>query len=92
MLQVLGCIVEEHDLALVLVAALICTAGSWATVQLYARVCAATSRERSAWLFLTAVVAGASIWCTHFIAMLGYDPGLPVGFDPVLTITSLRSR
>ena len=89
MLQVLGCIVEEHDLALVLVAALICTAGSWATVQLYARVCAATSRERSAWLFLTAVVAGASIWCTHFIAMLGYDPGLPVGFDPVLTITSL---
>lgn len=45
--------------------------------------------ERKAWLFLTALAAGAAIWCTHFIAMLGYRPDLPVGFEPVLTVVSL---
>ena len=35
------------------------------------------------------MVAGAAIWCTHFIAMLGYQSGVPIGFDPVLTIVSL---
>ncbi|WP_245467645.1 bifunctional diguanylate cyclase/phosphodiesterase, partial [Mesorhizobium sp. M7A.F.Ca.CA.001.13.1.1] len=40
-------------------------------------------------LFLTAVAAGSSIWCTHFIAMLAYQPGAPITFDPVLTMASL---
>ena len=41
------------------------------------------------WLFLTAVAAGSSIWCTHFIAMLAYQPGAPITFDPALTMISL---
>ena len=89
MTTVLACITEQHDLFLVLIAGLVCVAGSWATIRLYRRARATTAMEKSAWLVLTAVVAGASIWCTHFIAMLGYDPGVPVGFDPVLTIVSL---
>ncbi|WP_421854875.1 putative bifunctional diguanylate cyclase/phosphodiesterase [Novosphingobium sp.] len=40
------------------------------------------------WLFLTSVCAGFSIWATHFIAMLGYRPGVPVRFDATLTIVS----
>ena len=89
MKTVLACITDQHDLMLVLIAALVCIAGSWATIRLYRRVLSTTAMEKSAWLVLTAVVAGAAIWCTHFIAMLGYDPGVPVGFDPVLTIVSL---
>ncbi|MBW3097435.1 bifunctional diguanylate cyclase/phosphodiesterase [Pseudohoeflea coraliihabitans] len=89
MMNVLACIVTEHDPWLVLVAAIICVVGAWATLQLFYRACATTAIERAAWLVLTAVIAGAAIWCTHFIAMLGYEPGLPVGFDPVLTIVSL---
>lgn len=89
MMTVLGCIKDHHDLVLVIVAALVCVAGSWATIRLFARASATTATERTAWLVLTAVVSGASIWCTHFIAMLGYDPGVPIAFDPVLTITSL---
>lgn len=89
MMTVLGCITHEHDLSLVIVAALICGAGSWATIRLFRRAIATTSTERLAWLVLTALVAGAAIWCTHFIAMLGYQPGVPIGFDPVLTIVSL---
>ncbi len=89
MTTILACITEQHDLLLVIIAALVCFAGSWATIRLYRRALATTAMEKSAWLVLTAVVAGASIWCTHFIAMLGYDPGVSVGFDPVLTIVSL---
>ena len=29
------------------------------------------------------------MWCTHFVAILAYDPGTPVDFDPILTIASL---
>lgn len=89
MMTVLGCIADNHDILLVVVAALVCITGSWATIRLFHRVVATTATERLAWIVLTAVVAGAAIWCTHFIAMLGYQPGVPIGFDPVLTIVSL---
>ena len=89
MMRVVGCVFGSHDLTLVIVAAVVCIAGSWATTRLFKRAVATTETERAAWLVLTSVVAGAAIWCTHFIAMLGYNPGVPVGFDPVLTIVSL---
>ena len=89
MMTVVGCILYQHNLWLVLMAAIICACGSWAMVRLYLRAATASSLERFAWVVLAAFVTGASIWCTHFVAMLGYEPGLPVGFDPVLTIVSL---
>lgn len=89
MMTVIGCIVDEHNLWLVLMAAIICGAGSWAMVRLFLRAAAADSLEKGAWVVLSAFVTGASIWCTHFVAMLGYEPKLPIGFDPVLTIISL---
>ncbi|WP_280791127.1 EAL domain-containing protein [Methylobacterium sp. 77] len=33
--------------------------------------------------------AGAGVWSTHFIGMLGYDPGVVVGYDTRLTLLSL---
>lgn len=30
-------------------------------------------------------MAGVAIWCTHF----GYDAGVPIGFDPAMTVVSL---
>lgn len=89
MMTVFGCITYEHDLSLVIIAALVCGAGSWAAIRLFRRAVATTSTEKLAWLVLTALVAGAAIWCTHFIAMLGFQPGVPIGFDPILTIVSL---
>ncbi|MGV1121976.1 MHYT domain-containing protein, partial [Xanthomonas translucens] len=38
---------------------------------------------------MTALAAGVAIWCTHFIAMLGYDAGVPIGFDTAMTVVSL---
>ena len=44
---------------------------------------------RRAWLTAAAVAMGLSIWSMHFIAMLGFDPGVPVRYDPTLTALSL---
>ncbi|MBW8909422.1 MAG: EAL domain-containing protein [Mesorhizobium sp.] len=88
-MRVISCVTVDHNLWLVLVAALVCSAGSWATIRLFLRSHEATGLQQIGWHFLTAVCAGSSIWCTHFIAMLAYDPGAPIAFDPVLTIASL---
>ncbi len=89
MMRVISCVTVEHNLWLVLVAALVCAAGSWATIRLFLRAHEATGLQQIGWHFLTAVCAGSSIWCTHFVAMLAYEPGAPIAFDPVLTIASL---
>jgi diguanylate cyclase (GGDEF)-like protein len=89
MLYVINCIAAEHDLALVVLAAVMCLTGVSITVNLHMRSRGTHGRQRYGWTFLTAVSAGSSIWATHFIAMLGYQPAVPVTFDPVLTIFSL---
>lgn len=88
-MNVVGCVVEQHGIGLILVAGLICVTGCWTVLRLFNRSANATGLQRIGWHFLASVAAGASIWCTHFVAMLAYDPGVPVGFDPVLTIVSL---
>jgi diguanylate cyclase (GGDEF)-like protein len=79
----------EHNAWLVLVAALMCVIGAGVTMRLVRRAARATGPNRLGWQFLIAVCAGATIWTTHFIAMLGYQPGAAVTFDPILTIISL---
>jgi diguanylate cyclase (GGDEF)-like protein len=89
MTAVLGCIFFQHDFKLVLVAAIVCATGCWAITRLFQRAIGTTGLQRTGWHFLTALAAGSSIWCTHFVAILAYEPGAPVGFDPVLTAVSL---
>lgn len=89
MMTVLGCIVEKHNLWLVMIAVLICMAGSWVTARLALRAFASTGMQRAGWIFLASISSAVAIWCTHFVAMLGFEPGVPVAFDPVLTIDSL---
>ncbi len=89
MMAVFACVTQQHNLWLVLVAAIVCVSGSWAVVRLFHRAHETRGVQRLGWLFLAAVGAGAAIWCTHFIAVLGYDPGVPVDVDPILTVASL---
>ena len=88
-MTVLGCIVGKHNIWLVLVAAVVCIAGSWVIIRLFDRAASTTGPQRIGWHLLTTVAAGSAIWCTHFIAMLAYYPDVPVSFDPVMTIVSL---
>ena len=89
MMTILDCVVDMHNFWLVVVAALVCASGSWAILCLFERASRTAGLQRAGWHFLTAVAAGAAIWCTHFIAMLAYQPGAPVSFDPLMTIVSL---
>ncbi len=88
-MSVISCIATEHNLWLVLLAALICMSGSWVAFGLFRRAGERQGLQKSGWVFLTAVAAGSSVWCTHFIAMLAYETNAPVTFDPMLTMASL---
>jgi diguanylate cyclase (GGDEF)-like protein len=89
MLDVALCIGREHDLWLVGLAVVVCCVGAFAIVQMFGRAQATQGVQHAGWILLTAVGAGATIWCTHFVAMLAYRAGAPVKLDPVLTILSL---
>ncbi|HET6971504.1 MAG TPA: MHYT domain-containing protein, partial [Phenylobacterium sp.] len=90
MFAVLLCITREHDLRLVLVAALICATACCAAFGFHLRALRASGAAmRWAWIGLTGLVAGSGVWATHFIAMLAYDPSLPMGYDLGGTAVSL---
>ena len=89
MLKFLTCLTTQHDLRLVLVAGAVCLAGCFTTFRLYSRMRGARGVVRSAWLLLTGLVAGSSVWATHFIAMVAFTPGLKTGYSPTGTLLSL---
>jgi signal transduction histidine kinase len=88
MFRVLGCIFEQHDLRLVVLAALLCLLASATAMSMISRARAAAGRMRLVWLLTGGAVAGCGIWGLHFVAMLAYAAGLPVGYDPFLTLLS----
>jgi signal transduction histidine kinase len=88
MLRVIACITDQHDLRLVLLAGLICAFASYTALGLLAH--AASNRAKPlAWLSGSAVVFGAGVWATHFVAELAFQPGLPTGYDIELTALSI---
>jgi signal transduction histidine kinase len=90
MLRVLACIAEDHDLRLVVVAGLICALAAFTALTLRQRAAeSAIAGMRLRWLGATAVVTGAGVWSTHFVAMLAFKPNLPVGYDIGLTTLSI---
>ena len=87
-MRVLTCLYFQHNPWLTLLAALMCALGSLITSKLVQRALAENGIARLHWCFLSAVTAGSAIWATHFIAMIGYEPGVPVTFAGALTIGS----
>jgi signal transduction histidine kinase len=89
MLHVLGCITQQHDLRLVVLAGILCLFACATAMSLLARARATRDKTRSMWIAGAGVVAGCGIWSTHFVAMLAYRPGVAVAYDPTLTILSV---
>jgi diguanylate cyclase (GGDEF)-like protein len=87
MFDVVSCIVTEHDLRLVLVAAVICLLGTFTGFLLLDRG-ARVANGRAKWTIAAAGATGITIWATHFVAMLAYDGRMPVGYDFGLTALS----
>ncbi|AQR61084.1 bifunctional diguanylate cyclase/phosphodiesterase [Brevundimonas sp. LM2] len=88
-MRVLDCLTQDHNPWLVGLAALICVVGSVVLGHLYTRIRRGAARDRLPWVFLGAVAGGATIWCTHFVAMLAYKPGVEIAYAPLLTGVSL---
>lgn len=88
MLRVIGCITDQHDPRLVVLAALICVLGSYTALSLEARARASASAARLSWLCAAAFVTGGGVWSTHFVAELAFKPGLPISYDPSFTALS----
>ncbi|HEV8331371.1 MAG TPA: MHYT domain-containing protein [Steroidobacteraceae bacterium] len=63
--------------------------GAWTALDVFRRVSAHVGAWRLAWLAATAVAMGLSIWSMHFIAMLGFNPGVEVRYDAGRTVLSL---
>ncbi|TFW32254.1 bifunctional diguanylate cyclase/phosphodiesterase [Massilia horti] len=83
------CIVFEHDLRLVILAAVICTISSFTAINLLHHVGRSRGTIRSVWLCVAGTATGFGIWATHFIAMLAYSPGIQSGYNVALTFVSL---
>jgi diguanylate cyclase (GGDEF)-like protein/PAS domain S-box-containing protein len=86
---VLKTLFEDHDLRLVLVAALVCALSTFAGMTLLNHARRSEQLARRVWLGVAAVSVGFGIWTTHFVAMLAYDPGIALGYDMGVTLLSL---
>lgn len=89
MYGVVTCLVQEHNLRLVLVAGILCFMANLATVSFIGRARETNRIARFSWAAVAAGAGGFGIWSTHFVAMLAYDPGQAFRFDLSLTLVSL---
>lgn len=80
MLRVIACITQEHNLWLLVLAALICAITSTSAFLMLTR-----AKERSTlariWAIAAGLTAGLGVWATHFVAMTAYDAGVPLAFE-----------
>jgi diguanylate cyclase (GGDEF)-like protein/PAS domain S-box-containing protein len=86
---VVNTLLNNHDMALVVVAALLCALSSFAGISLLHHARRTAGGMQLAWLGVAAVSVGFGIWATHFVAMLAFHPGVAVGYDLPTTLASL---
>jgi NO-binding membrane sensor protein with MHYT domain len=86
--RILSCISLEHSPWLIMFALLVCASASAGTFYVLDTMASTPVTHRRRWLFLAALLAGGGTWATHFTAMLGYHPGIPIDFDLGLTLSS----
>src|SRR4051812_24130823 len=89
MFKIYSCIADAHDLRLVGLAAFVCGLASYAAINLLRHARNSQGHMRDMWLGISAISTGFGIWATHFIAMLAFTPGIPSGYNIMLTVLSL---
>ena len=81
--------VGQHQLSYALFSLVVAILGAWTALDLQRQVEAHQGRRRIYWLVATAFAMGVSIWTADYVAMLGYDAGMPITYDLGLTAGSL---
>ncbi|KIU30028.1 hypothetical protein SR39_22010 [Methylobacterium radiotolerans] len=74
---------------MVALAACVCWISCAVALKLEQRVQVRADGYGPVWLLASGFSIGAGIWSTHFIGMLGYDPGVVLGYEPRTTLLSL---
>ena len=78
-----------YDWDLVIMSVIVAMMASYVALDLAGRVTATEGRAGRYWLLGGALAMGAGIWSMHFIGMLAVQMPIPLGYDPLLTATSL---
>ena len=81
MLRVIACVTQEHNLWLLLLAALICAITSTCAFVMLGRSAERQATMARIWAIAAGVIAGLGVWATHFVAMTAYDVGVPLSFE-----------
>ncbi|WP_428375706.1 EAL domain-containing protein [Lichenicoccus sp.] len=89
MMRVIGCITNQHDPRLLVLAACICLLACFTTLTLVARAERPGRLGLLAWLAAAAAVFGCGVWSLHFVAMLAFMPGTEITYRPGLTLLSI---
>jgi diguanylate cyclase (GGDEF)-like protein len=79
----------QFRVPLVLLALLVCAAGSFTVVVCVGCAMAAPAPAKKWWLIAVSISFGADVWATHFIAMLAFNPGLPLCYGVGRTVASI---
>lgn len=78
----------HHGVVFVLLSYAVAAFAAWTALDLFGRVRERDGGAQVRWLAVAALAMGGGVWAMHFIAMLGFDPGAPVSYEPGLTLIS----
>ncbi|MDE2239153.1 MAG: EAL domain-containing protein [Rhodospirillales bacterium] len=81
--------VSQFSVSLVALAAMLCLTGSYTVMIVLRRAKAMRAGRRASWFLALCLCFGANVWATHFIAMLAFDPGIPIYYDTTRTALSI---
>ncbi|MCF8478355.1 MAG: hypothetical protein K9G60_15110, partial [Pseudolabrys sp.] len=89
MFSVIDCVTGQHDWRLLVLAAFVCLMASLTGIVLFKRAQRTSGRARLIWAIGAGISTGCGIWATHFVAMLAYNPGVPIAYYAAPTALSL---
>jgi NO-binding membrane sensor protein with MHYT domain/methyl-accepting chemotaxis protein len=89
MFRVFHSLTTEHDWRLVAGAALVCLSASLMAIHLLRRAQVLSGAMRAISIAASSAATGFSVWATHFIGILAYEPGAPVSYALGPTLLSL---
>jgi PAS domain S-box-containing protein len=89
MLRALHSLATEYDWRLIAGAAMVCLCASLMAAHLLRRAQVLSGSTRAISIAASSAATGFGIWATHFIVMLGYEPGAPVSYGLGPTLLSL---
>ncbi len=87
--RIIDSLTVQHDWRFVLLAVVVCAGGIATAISLIGMGREAAPRAMRLYRLSGVLVLALAIWSSHFIAMVGYDPGFPIRYLPTGVLLSL---